>query len=234
LLKRAERQIEKKRAFHGLSVILLLTLIFLRLNLAGSDLSPQEIARQLEKKIKSINTLRADFKQYYYPAGLQEPLVGEGQVYLSRPDRMRWEYSSPEKQVFLLKEGNFWLYFPEDRQLIKNASSSEVQESEILGLLSGNYSIIERYLLEFNPFPTDRPRVYQLKLTPKEDSQFTYILLEIDRETWLITKAIFFEPAGSKLEYHFLKIRLNHRIPESVFNLKIPPDTEIIETGIIK
>lgn len=193
-----------------------------------------EIAIRLENKLKSLTSLEADFQQYYYSSGLEEPLVGRGKVFIRRPDRMRWEYDSPEKQIFIYKDKYFWLYYPEDKQLIKNAGSSEVQESEILGLLSGDFSIVDRYQVTSNPFPTSQKGVYQIKLTPREESQFSYILLEIDRESYLLLKAVFFEPTGSKLEYHFSRIKLGQKMPDRLFELKIPPDCQIIESGPIK
>ena len=201
---------------------------------AAADLTADEVARRLETRLKSVETLRAEFRQFYYSPSSAEPMSGRGQLFIRRPNRMRWEYSSPEKQIFLLRDNNFWLYFPEDKQLIKNAAQSEVIESEILGLLSGNLSLSEGYRVEFNPFPSDRKNVYQLRLIPVEEGQFSYILLEIDRESWLVTKAVFFEPAGGKLEYHFSRIVTGRKIPEEIFDLRIPPDCEIIEAGAIK
>lgn len=200
----------------------------------AQDLSAKEVSRRLEARLKSITSLRAEFKQYYYSPGVQEPMTGRGQVFIRRPDRMRWEYNSPEKQIFLLKDRNFWLYFPEDKQLIKNAAESDLLESEVLGLLAGNFSLLERYRVEFNPFPSDRQNVYQLRLLPLDQGQFTYILLEIDRRSWLITKAVFFEPTGGKLEYHFSRISIGQKLKEELFQLQLPPDCEIIEAGAIK
>ncbi|MCX8160958.1 MAG: outer membrane lipoprotein carrier protein LolA [Candidatus Saccharicenans sp.] len=216
------------------SLFLLAWLAFQPLRTAASELTPEEIARQLENKLKSITTLRAEFRQFYYSASSPEPVTGQGQLFIRRPNRMRWEYSSPEKQIFLLKDNNFWLYFPDDKQLIKNAAQSEILESEVLGLLSGKISLSERYRVESNPFPSDRKNVYQLRLQPVEEGQFAYILLEIDRQNWLITKAVFFEPDGSKLEYHFSRLVTGRKIPDELFELRLPPDCEIIEAGPIK
>lgn len=213
---------------------IVICLFLLPIMLLAADLSPEQVALALENKLKSITTLQAEFKQYYYSTAQSEPFTGRGHVYLRRPDRMRWEYEAPEKQIFLYKDNKFWLYFPEDKQLIKNATGSEVQESEILGLLSGNFSLLARYEVTANPFPSDRQDVYQIKLTPQKESQFSYILLEIDRKTWLILKAIFFEPAGNKLEYHFSRIKTGQKIPDTLFELKIPPDCEIIEASPVK
>ncbi len=200
----------------------------------AAELTADEVASRLENRLKSITTLRADFRQFYYSNSSPEPMTGQGQVFIRRPNRMRWEYSTPEKQIFLLKDNNFWLYFPEDKQLIKNAAQSEVLESEVLGLLSGNFSLSERYRIEFNSFPSDRKNVYQLRLQPVEEGQFSYILLEIDRQTWLITKAVFFDQAGGKLEYHFSRMVTGRKIPDEIFDLRLPPDCEIIEAGAIK
>jgi len=215
-------------------VMFIIFLIVIPVLAATADLTPEEIAVRLEKKLKSVSALRADFKQSYYSVETQEPVTGQGHVLIQRPDKMRWEYDSPEKQIFLHKDNHFWLYFPEDKQLVKNAAGSEVQESEILGLLSGNFSLLERYQISFNQFPSDRKNVYQIRLLPLNPGQFSYILLEIDRKSWLILKAVFFEPAGGKLEYHFDRIRIGQKISARLFELKIPPDCEIIETGEIK
>lgn len=225
--------------------LLILFMLFMMLALPGlsesqqnlqtsSKIPAEQVVQKLEARFKSISTLRADFQQFYYSPLTREPAAGRGQVFIRRPDRMRWEYTEPEKQIFLLKDGQFWLYFPEDRQLIKNAHTREVQESEILGLLAGNFSLSQRYRIEFSSFPGEGKNTYQLRLEPHEEGQFSHIFLEIDGQTWLITRAIFFEPDGGKLEYRFNRVRTGLKFPEELFELKIPPDCEIIETGQIK
>ncbi|MGB9836103.1 MAG: LolA family protein [Candidatus Saccharicenans sp.] len=216
-------------------------ILFLALGLASlsfsqvkTGLTPEEIALKLEVKLKSITALQAEFKQFYYSTANPEPLTGHGKFYLRKPDRMRWEYEAPEKQIFLYQAGQFWLYFPEDKQLIKNAVDSPGHESEILSLITGNYHLVERYFISFNSFPSDRQNVYQIKLTPREESDFKYILLEIDRASWLITKAVFFDQAGNKLEYWFNRLKTPASLPDKLFELRVPPDCEIIESPVSK
>lgn len=217
--------------FIYLMYLFLATLVFSQ---TKADPDAETVASKLEARLKSITTLQAEFKQFYYSTASSEPLAGQGKLFLHKPDRMRWEYETPEKQIFLYNRGQFWLYFPEDKQLIKNAVDSPGHESEILGLMSGTYSILERYRLNFNPFPTDRKNVHQLKLTPKSEGEFSYILLEIDSSTWLITKAVFFDLAGNKLEYWFSHIKTGIVLPDRLFELRVPPDCEIIESSGIK
>lgn len=147
---------------------------------------------------------------------------------------MRWEYKNPEEKIFLYKEGVFLFYFPEDKEVIQSELSKEMYESEILTLLSGQKQLKNEYKVEFSPFPSESQKTWKLKLTPKEDSDYTHILLEIDERTWLIRKAIFFDWAGNKSEFQFSQIKTNVRFPDKVFQLELPPDVEIIKDESLK
>lgn len=142
---------------------------------------------------------------------------------------MRWEYEEPEKKVWLYKDGNFLFYIPEDNQLIRSSQSKEKYESEILAILSGQKSLRDNYQIEFNPFPTDEPKAWQLKLTPKVEGEHSFILLEINEKSWLIQKAVFLDWAGNKTEFHFSQIKTDVRLSPKVFELKVPRDCEVIE-----
>ncbi|MBP6908902.1 MAG: outer membrane lipoprotein carrier protein LolA [Candidatus Saccharicenans sp.] len=195
----------------------------------AQEFDPQTVALNLWKKLSSVTSLEANFSQYYYSTQVEEPVSGQGRVFIRRPDRMRWEYSSPEKQIFLIKGQTLWLYFPDDKQLLKKEAETEWQTTEILGLLSGNSNLLDRYEISASSFPSRQKNVYQIKLTPKEPGQYSYLLLEIDRKTYLILKAILFEPTGSKLEYHFSQFKLDRKLSDELFELKVPADCEIIE-----
>jgi outer membrane lipoprotein carrier protein len=202
----------------------------LTLSLFLLPLTPEDVALRAEKKLLSLRTIKADFEQIYYSVSVTTPLREKGEFTFKKPDSMKWEYQEPEEKVFLYKEGNFLFYIPEDNQLIKSSLAEESHESEILSLLSGKKTLQDHYLIEFSPFPTGNAHVFQLKLTPREEDEYSFILLEIDEKTWLIRKAIFFDWAGNKTEFRFSRMKTNVKIPQSFFELKVPSDVEIIET----
>lgn len=193
------------------------------------SLTVEDIALKVEKKLRSVQSIQANFDQIYYPFSVSTPLREKGKFYFKKPDLMKWEYKDPEEKIFLYKEGVFLFYIPEDKELFRSSSSKEKYESEILFLLSGKKRLKDNYLLEPSPFPSENQKAWQLKLTPKEEGEYTYILLEIDEKTWLIRKAIFFDWAGNKSEFRFSRIKTNVRLPKKVFELKVPPDVEIFE-----
>lgn len=191
--------------------------------------TPEDIASKAETKIRSLRSIQAEFEQIYYSSTVSTPLREKGRFYFKKPDLMKWEYKEPEEKIFLYKEGLFQFYIPEDNQLIQSSISEEGHEAEILSVFSGKRQLKDHYAVEFSPFPTDDQKAWQLKLNPKEEDEYSFILLEIDAKTWLIQKAIFFDWAGNKTEFKFSKIKTNARFRKNLFELNLPPGVEIIE-----
>jgi outer membrane lipoprotein carrier protein len=189
----------------------------------------EEAVSRLERALKAVTTLEARFEQLHYSMAVSEPLREKGDLFLQKPDRMRWTYKDPQEKVFLYKEGVLEMYLPEENQLTRSPVSKEALETDIFGILLGTTSFLEAYAVEGNPFPTDATRVRQVRLTPKTEGEFSHILLEIDETTWLLRRAIFLEWAGNKREFIFSRVRTGGRIPASTFTLKVPPGTEIID-----
>lgn len=191
--------------------------------------TPEDIALKVEAKLRSLQSIQANFKHNYFSSSISTPLKEKGKFYYKKPDLMKWEYKEPEKRIYLLKGGFFFEYIPEDKQIIKYDLSKEGYEPEILFLLSGKKKISDNYSLEFSPFPTEHPKAFQLKLTPNREADYSFILLEINEKSWLIQKAIFFDWAGNKQEFHFERIRVNKPLARDLFELKAPPGVEIIK-----
>lgn len=189
----------------------------------------EEAAGRMQQALRAVTTLQARFEQFHYSMSVSEPLREKGELYLERPDRMRWAYKDPQDKVFLYKDGVLEMYLPEDRQLTRSPVSKEALETDIFGLFLGTLPLLDVYTVEDSPFPTAAVRVRQIKLTPRTEGEFSHILLEIDEAAWLPRRVIFLEWAGNKREFVFSQVRTGVRIPARIFTLKVPPDTEIID-----
>ncbi len=196
---------------------------------AAPAITADQAVANLQQALKAVTTFQARFEQLYYSMSISEPLREKGDLFLQKPDRMRWNYKTPQDKVFLYKEGVLEMYLPEENQLTRSPVSKEALESDIFGIFLGTMSFRDAYAVEDNPFPTDAARVRQVKLTPKTEGDYSHILLEIDETTWLLRRAIFLEWAGNKREFVFSQIKTGVRIPAKTFTLKVPPGTEIID-----
>ena len=214
--------------------ILVLSLLLLS-GVGRSAPTAQETAANLEKALRKVRTLQARFEQLYFSVSVTEPLRESGDLFLQRPDRMRWQYKLPQEKAFLYTGGLLQVYVAEDKQLTRSKVSPESYDTDILGIFMGTKSFRDLYAIEDTRFPTDTARVRQLKLTPKEEGDYSHILLEVDDRTWLLRRAIFIEWAGNKREFLFSRIKTNAALPARTFELKVPPGTEVIdEAGPVK
>lgn len=198
---------------------------------ASPPVPPEKAVANMERALKTAGTLQARFEQIHYAAALSGPLRERGEISYERPDRMRWDYKDPQDKVFLYKSGVLEMYIPEDKQLIRRRVDSETVSSEIFGIFFGTMSFDRAYLIEETAFPTASTDVQQVKLTPRTEGEYSHILLEIDRRTWLLRRAVFIEWAGGRREFVFSRVRTGVRIPARVFELRVPPDVEIIDEG---
>ncbi|MDP2914548.1 MAG: outer membrane lipoprotein carrier protein LolA [Candidatus Aminicenantes bacterium] len=194
-----------------------------------AQMSPQNIVARLEKELRSIASFQADFVQTSTSTTVSAPLRQSGKIYFKKPDLMRWEYGPPEPSTYVYKEGLYLSYFPEDNQLWKQKISREEHETGILGILFGKARLAERYVIESSAFPGGEKGSAQVKLTPREEGDNTYILLEIDRKSWMLRRAVLFDWADNKIEYGFSRIKTNIDLAKDLFEIKVPPDCEIIE-----
>jgi outer membrane lipoprotein carrier protein len=194
----------------------------------GAPQTAEQVAAQLEARMSSLRSLQADFQQTLYASNVSTPLQEQGRLFIRNPGWLRFEYTDPETKVFLIKGNLYYEYYPEDKQLVERTLSEEGSEGALLGLLSGSAEIQEHYSVEFALEPPEEPGMYRIRLTPQEEDPDTYIILEIDAREWLIHKAVSFDWTGNHQEFVFSRVKADIRLPDSLFELKVPPDVDII------
>jgi outer membrane lipoprotein carrier protein len=186
-------------------------------------------AAGLERALRTVKSLQAEFDQYYYSVTVSTPLHEKGRFYFQKPDLMRWEYVDPDPKVFLYKDEVFSQYYPGDNQLIRSGLSKAQYESEILTLLSGQKRLTDDYLVEMDASTPAARTAGRLKLTPRVEGQYAWITLDPDPRTGLIARAVFRDWAENRTEFVFSKIKENAALKPSVFTLTVPPDCEIVD-----
>jgi outer membrane lipoprotein carrier protein len=203
--------------------------LLLALSLPAPAQPLPEPAVRLEKALRAVRTLEADFDQTYYSATVAQPLHEKGRFYFEKPALMRWEYAPPDPKVFIYKDGVFSQYYPEDEQLIRSSLAKAQYESEVLSLLSGQKDLAADYEVALDVSTPEARAAGRLKLTPRTEGQYAWITLDPDPGTGLIKRAVFQDWAENRTEYIFSHIKENQPLKASLFTLVVPPGTEIIE-----
>ena len=77
--------------------------------------SARELAARVDRHYDQLRSLKAAFSESYSGMGVDRTETGE--LLLSKPGKMRWNYSSPPGKVFLLDGKYAWFYTPGDPQV---------------------------------------------------------------------------------------------------------------------
>ncbi len=191
----------------------------------------EEVLAEMGKAGKRLKTLTADFVQTDHDYLLKDQEETRGKLTLAVPGRIRWEHAPPREKVLVVKDELVRVYNPTARQVheFERGKGSKSGGADLLiGFGGGNEKIRESYdvsLIE------ETQSTVSILLVPKPDSKaslFTRIELTLDQKTWTPVRSVFHSPNRNRADIRFGNIILNRNLPPGIFELKLPPNVEII------
>jgi outer membrane lipoprotein carrier protein len=103
-----------------------------------SQAQGHELLQRVQAQYGSIETLHGGFHQESYVAALDEREASAGEMWFSKPGKMRWVYKDPRPQIVVIKEGTLWMYQPDKGQVfiddVGNVLLSALPVSFMMGL----------------------------------------------------------------------------------------------------
>jgi outer membrane lipoprotein carrier protein len=208
-----------------LFVIRFALLVSLALLAPGADLEPGLLLKRVEDRYNRARTLQVQFQQTFsMPNRAQKTESGE--LFLQKPGRMRWVYTSPQGKLFL-SDGKFiYLYTPSSNRVER----SKVKESDDmrapLAFLLGKLDFQRDFkTLIFRP----QAEGTWVEAVPKSDR------LLYTRVAFLVTPSFEIrrlEVTGqdrSVMEFRFENEKLNPRLDEALFRFVPPPGADVID-----
>jgi outer membrane lipoprotein carrier protein len=213
--------------------------------------SAKKIAKRLEDHYRHAQTLRAIFLERY-SEGPRDAHIESGTVYFQRPGRMRWEYESPEKKLFLADGKTIWFYVPADRTVTRGPVKESADWRTPLALLTGQANLIRMCskveLADHSPglspghsvlrcFPKGEPRskIPAGKYRPEDSTElpgageFTEVLIEVDSASGELARVTIRQRGGIELGYQFGDWRENLPLPEEMFNFHAPAGIAVVD-----
>jgi outer membrane lipoprotein carrier protein len=207
--------------------VLCLLILSVCFHFSGRAENVDRVVRLLEGKYQSLKTFSANFSQRYENA--EQVIEESGVLTIKKPGKMYWEYRKPAPKYFLVNGRKSWFYVPADKQVI--VTNLQDDASTPLMLLFGEGDL--RSDFEVQEEKEQAPRVagnWMLRLVPRTpQGDFSYIVLEIDPATAIISRLTIVEPIGAHNEYVFSDIVENQKVSDKIFKLRLPSDVEIVE-----
>jgi outer membrane lipoprotein-sorting protein len=217
-----------RKGLSSLFFVLLLPVVFLGTPTwaqhESNDVTP--ILEQLKKAQVSLEDFTADIKQVKMSSLFTEPVVSHGKMRLKRPDQIWMEMYPPYPNITVLNKGVLLIYFPDERV---------AQRYDV----AGNPALAKWLLFFQNPIETLGKNIWLqeekageavLGIDPAEDlAAFQEIRITIDTANWMPKRLELVEKNGDRTTINYDNVRINVGISDSSFQLRLPPDVDIIE-----
>lgn len=206
------------------------------------------ISRPFEKRYSSATTLQAAFLERYLENG-HLVRANAGIAYFRRPGKMRWEYESPEKNLFLVDGKSAWFYVPEDHTATRVPAKQSADWRTPLALLAGQAKLSKVcsavtaskseppeqpgnvvVFCALRGSPDKREPVSEAQGGPgaKLAAQEAVAFLEWNPSTGELARVLVRQPGGVSLEFKFANWLFNPPLADSLFHFSPAPGTAIV------
>jgi outer membrane lipoprotein carrier protein len=186
-----------------------------------------DLARAVQQKYDLVRDFSADFSQVYEGGVLKKTTTERGSVQIKKPGRMRWEYTAPDKKLFVSDGRKVYSYIPADKQVMIGSVPTDDQATTAVLFLAGKGNLTR----DFRVTNADNAPegTWALRLDPKQkQGDYDWLVLAVDSKTLQIRSLSAADQQGGRSTFQFSNYRENTGLPDAVFAFKIPRGTDVI------
>ncbi len=195
---------------------------------SATDLN--DVLSEFDRVQAGMHTISAEFTETNTSALLNEPIVARGRFFMTKPDAIRWEYSTPEEMSFVISADEYTGYFPVRKKAEKrNIQRWRDQLFRFFGVGQGSGELGKFYNIRLREADEDS---FLLSLSPKRrrvKKRVDEVLFWLDAKTYLPTRIEYRASDGTGRTIEFDKIQLNPDLSASLYQVELPDDVTITD-----
>lgn len=193
--------------------------------------SAPETARALQQKYDRVKDFTADFTHTYEGGVLKKKSVEHGTVQIKKPGRMRWDYTAPDKKLFVADGRKVYSYIPADKQVIISDMPAGDEATTAVLFLTGRGNLTRDFTVSYAT-DAETPDTLSLRLEPHQKQRdYDWLILEVDRTTLQIRGLTAADQQGGRSSFAFTNYRENAGVSDKAFEFKIPRGVDVITAG---
>lgn len=174
----------------------------------------------LNRQLNNFHNMTADVSQVTETQSGQD-LSSSGKIWISKPDRFRYQISKPNKQLYVSDGHQLWTYEQALLQVIVQPLNKQIEQTPML-LLSGKVEDVNKL------FNVKSLAKNQFVLTPKkQDNLISKILLVFKLnhpEEMQLTN-----PFGQVTTITFTNVKLNRNMSQNFFRFTPPAGVDVLK-----
>jgi outer membrane lipoprotein carrier protein len=194
---------------------------------AQAPLSAAELADRVQARYETIRDFTAQFVLKSTSVLSLSGSEDRGTVTIKKPGRMRWIFSTGNKNEVVSDGYKIYSYFPKDKYVQETLFPKDDHASTGLLLLTGKGDLTR----DFTPnLPAQQaPDEWRLTLTPKtRQAEFKELTLAVERSTLRLRGLKVVAEDGGVQDYRFANLQENRGVPDSVFDFKLPKGVQVL------
>ena len=181
----------------------------------------QKVIDRISKSTAALNSMQCNFTQTKSMKMLSKKMQSAGVMYYKKPNKLRWQYTSPYDYIFVMNG---------DKVNLKSAKSSQkidVQRNKmfrqitsiILSTITGG-SLKSSADFNVEMYQTDK-RVFARLYPKKKELKQIYSIIEIhfNQEQTMVSSVVMHEKTGDATTVSLQNVKINQPVNEKVFTV---------------
>jgi outer membrane lipoprotein carrier protein len=185
-----------------------------------------ELLREVEETYTKAGTLFAEFSQTNESAATGTKKSSSGRIAIKRPDKVRWETTTPDPNLLVSDGKKAWYYtapFDEtEHGQVSEYPASRVRSKLANAILSGEFS--------GKDFKIKTIDVTHFSITPKKGTAANVkeAKVKVDPAKRTIVQIEILYDDGNRAQIDLTNIKLGEKLGDDVFVFQAPPNTDHI------
>jgi outer membrane lipoprotein carrier protein len=198
--------------------------------LAVAATTATDLAQSLQRKYDTIHDFSADFVHTYRGGVLRKQITERGHVLVKKPGKMRWDYTSPEKKLFVSDGVRIYSYVPADKQVEIFAAPKDDQPGTPILFLAGKGNLTRDFTASLADVPAGSPAgSTALKLVPRTaQPDYDWLLLVVDQQSLGLHALVTMDGQGGQSSISFENLKENIGPADKEFAFSIPRGVDVI------
>jgi len=196
----------------------------------AAETTAEELVQALQRRYDSIKDFSADFVHRYQGGVLRKQISERGHVLIKKPGKMRWDYTAPEKKLFVSDGVRIYTYIPEDKQVVVTAQPRDDQTTAPALFLAGKGNLTRDFTPSLVANPGGSPlNARSLKLAPKtRQPDYDWLVFTLDPATLAIQGLLTMDAQGGESAFFFTNLKENTGVADKEFAFNIPRGVDVV------
>lgn len=176
----------------------------------------------LQKILAATNNYSANFTQTTQDGAQGTPRLSFGRIYLEKPNRFRWEITSPNSQIIVSDGRYLWVYDPSLMQVTQQKVTAHTFDPALL--LTGNSEkILRQFRVTWLP---GYGGWYQLQ--PRRSGS-GILAVRLQYRQGRLSKIQVMNNLNQSSLFTFSQIKMNSPLPENLFIFSMPKGATLLQ-----